>query len=73
MAKAKHIKISELPQTTFLGVDISDIGVFERNSQTHKLSSVFEFIKKSAMEDEGLTVELVDGNIIFIKGKKDYK
>jgi hypothetical protein len=70
MAKRKHIKISDLPELKYEGASLKDIAVFDSNSQSYSMKNVFEFIKKLAMQDEGLTVELVDGNIIFIKGKK---
>jgi len=68
-------KISELPEHKFIGEDINNC-FYVDNMNTPKmsvvkLSSIFEEIKKRALEDEGLTVEFKGNNIIFIKGNEN--
>jgi len=67
-------KISELEVVDF-NKDMIDHCFYVQDMNTPNitnvpLSKVFEYIKESAMQDEGLTVELRDDKMFFIKGKQ---
>jgi len=75
ITRTKMPKISEYTQAEFTGDKIDNCFYVDRNEYGQATSvvsmlTVFEYIKKSAMEEDGLTVELTGNNIIFIKGKK---
>ena len=64
------------PETLFSDEIIKECYTVDRDSNGSvrsvvPMKSVFDFIKNQAMEDDGITVELIGENIIFIKGKKD--
>lgn len=67
------IKISEMPQLEFTGQIIDNcFHVNNTNKKVHCISvkDIFNWIKEQSMSDDGLTVENIGDNIIFIKGRK---
>tara|TARA_R110000787_G_scaffold229259_4_gene336821 strand:+ start:1084 stop:1296 length:213 start_codon:yes stop_codon:yes gene_type:complete len=65
-------KISDLPQQKWNGKQIDNCYYVEDMNQPTmkvvKISSIFEDIKKRALNDSGLTVKFTGDNIIFIEG-----
>lgn len=66
-------KLSELPQVKFAEEMIDNCFYVDNPYNALKcvkMSEIFNWIKEKAQKDEGLTVECIGDQIIFITGRK---